>query len=131
MKLNNKNFYTINNLCLDTIIWLSICKYVYKFERNIGTQYKYVVTDGSKLEYYYSDTANINDRKYFIFKELNDNYKILTSYNSSIKFYKCFINKNNNVFVVKNIPDKVPTGYKQCKFDQVLEYCTQLSLIIL
>ena len=72
------------------------------------------------------------NRKHFVFDEFNEKYKIMTSYCASKPLlYKCYINNiNNNIFVTKTIIDKIPEDYKLCKFNEVLEYCTQLSLTL-
>ncbi|MBR4589851.1 MAG: hypothetical protein IKO36_04225 [Bacteroidaceae bacterium] len=133
-KRNNKKFNTIIINWPNILEWLAIFHYTYHEERNIGAKKKYIVTDGYQLQYYYIDSIHSlqANRKHFIFDEFNEKYKIMTSYCASKPLlYKCYINNiNNNIFVTKTIIDKIPEDYKLCKFNEVLEYCTQLSLTL-
>ena len=133
-KRTNKKFNTIIINWPNILEWLAVFHYNYKEDRNIGTKKKYIVTDGHQLQYYFSDSIHSiqANRKYFVFDEFDEKYKIMTSYCASNPLlYKCYINNtNDNIFVTKTIIDKIPEGYKLCKFNEVLEYCTQLSLTL-
>lgn len=132
MKSKKRFNIIVSNPILSDLDFLSTCGYKYIEQKNIGNEKKCLVINGNELQYYFSDSVSAitKNNKYFVLDKCDDKCRVMISHNTNARAYKCYSNKDGQMFVPNTSIYTVPKGFTSCGFNEVLDFCTQLSLTL-
>ena len=77
-----------------------------------------------------SVSAITKNNKYFVLDKCDNKCRVMISHNTNARAYKCYSNKDGQMFVPNTSIYTVPKGFTSCGFNEVLDFCTQLSLTL-